>query len=97
MVCIYCPTKFNPADDPSRAVPLRLPCPLLRAALAPLLRPERARHCLCFAHRLRPPVWCLRCSKVQAGSQYLLAWLAQELNWVSTLMVQRAAIGNRKT
>jgi hypothetical protein len=25
MVCIYCPTAFNPADDPSRAVPLRLP------------------------------------------------------------------------
>ena len=44
MVCICCPTKFNPADDPSRAVPLRLPCPLLRAARAPLLRPERTRH-----------------------------------------------------
>ena len=44
MVCLYCPIKFNPAVDPSRAVPLRLPCPLLRAALAPLLRPERTRH-----------------------------------------------------
>ena len=44
MVCIYCPTKFNPADDPSRAFPLRLPCSLLRATLAPLLRPERTLH-----------------------------------------------------
>ena len=41
MVCIYCPTAFNPADDPPRAVALRLPNSLLATAPAPLLRTER--------------------------------------------------------